>query len=229
MRNNRLFNGKAFYRDFLTGYTLMTKRAKTDYFDSLANQSEYSLKASRLLDTFISKYDISDIFRVTDEMRRLRSESQKGEKNLLSALKEEFLPPIDSEDIFMLAKGISKVTAALCDISDFIYICNPYTVTDGTARLSQSLLFCVDKLHTAVASLKDYKKRDSMTACLDGYVQSKDSFDTVYKKAQKELFGETADVRRLLCFTEIHGNFRKCCDACSLAAQLLEATVMKNA
>ena len=194
----------------MTGYTLMTKRAKTDYFDSLANQSEYSLKASRLLDTFISKYDISDIFRVTDEMRRLRSESQKGEKNLLSALKEEFLPPIDSEDIFMLAKGISKVTAALCDISDFIYICNPYTVTDGTARLSQSLLFCVDKLHTAVASLKD-------------------SFDTVYKKAQKELFGETADVRKLLCFTEIHGNFRKCCDACSLAAQLLEATVMKNA
>ncbi len=205
----------------------MASRQKTDYFDRLTVQSEYSLKASRLLRSFLGTYEMSDIFRIRSDMEELHKASYSQSRDILSALETDFLPPLDREDIFSLSVGILKSAETFCDAFRYIYTYNN-AENKSAVRLATTAEECCFTLHSAVSGLKNFRKSDRNKSFFEEIEALRIRSDEEYFKAMERIYSETADARRIFCAANIYNAVRKCCDTCNDTVILLDTAVMKN-
>ncbi len=205
----------------------MANRQKIDYFDRLTKQSEYSLKASEVLSDFLVFCEMSDIFGIRSSMQELKNLSLSQSKEILSSLTEDFLPPFDREDIFLLSDGILKVTETFCDAFQFIYTYNN-TEFKGTAKFARIASECCFTMHSAVSGLKNCKKRGGQKSFFEEITALKAKSDEEYFRALSGIYSETADARKAFFTANVYNSIRKCCDTCIDTVILIETAVMKN-
>ena len=206
----------------------MISRQKTDYFDKLRIQSEYSLKASELFKDFLRQYTLSDIFDMQNKFEALKNFCKHECNELLAALKCEFLPPLDREDILALSRSLEAVFKNICDVFECIYIYNPNSLTRHTVILFSHADSICKEMHKAVCEMKNFKKSNQLQKSITSCFELKEEADKAYVKALRDLMSTSNDMRKILSFTKIYDSIIKCCDACKSVVLLLETAVMKN-
>ena len=206
----------------------MAIKQKTDYFDRLINESEYSLEASKLLKDFLRQYSVSDIFEIQKEIKSLRNSCKAESEEIFKALETEFLPPLDREDIYFLSRSILKVTDTFFDVFQCIYIYNPYALTQDTVRLFEISFDMCTEMHKAICEMKNYRKRDRLQEKINACLGFKENLIEAYETALRSLLSDTNDMRKILSFTKIYDSIRKCFAECEETVLLIETVVMKN-
>ena len=206
----------------------MAIKQKTDYFDRLINESEYSLKALKLLKDFLRQYSVSDIFEIQKEMKSLRNSCETESEEISKALETEFLPPLDREDIYFLSRSILKVADTFFDAFQCIYIYNPYALTKDTVQLFEISFSMCTEMHKAICEMKNYRKRDRLQEKINACLGMKENLIEAYETALRSLLSDTNDMRKILSFTKIYDSIRKCFAECEETVLLIETVVMKN-
>ena len=207
----------------------MRKTQKKDYFALFIQQSAYCVQAAQLLRDFLRQFDPFAMPETVQRMHRIEHDADLVRKTLTRTLSEDFLPPIEREDILALANALDTVTDAAEEKLRRLHMFNIESATEDAAELSDVSLEACGALHEAVCAFREFKKTERIFPLLGKVKSLEERSDTLYTDHVRRLYCGVNDPRQLLRWTWIYSGLENCCDACAHASEVMETVMFKNA
>ncbi len=207
----------------------MPRKPKKDYFTLFTHQSAHCVQAAELLRDLLAQFDPFAMPDAVERMHRVEHEADLVRRTVTQTLSEDFLPPIEREDILALANALDTVTDTAEDTLRHIYMFNIESSGEDALELSGVSLEACRALHEAVCGFRDFKKMARMRPLLIRVKELEERSDALYTDHVRRLYCGTNDPRQLLRWTQIYGGLESCCDACAHAAEVMETVMFKNA
>ena len=202
----------------------------TDYFKLFKDQMAICSEASQLLKEMVSQYSPSSSASYHEQMHEIENKSDELTYEIISSLFQEFITPIDQEDLLRLARSIDDIVDALDETVNDLYMYHIEAAPRFAPALVDAIDECVRILALAVDELPNFKKPARLREFLRDVSRSETAGDEVYVSAIYHLF-ETNDMSpaHFIGIKGVYDSLEMCCDMCEEASQVIEEIVMKNA
>jgi uncharacterized protein Yka (UPF0111/DUF47 family) len=205
------------------------KQNKFNYFEAFAAQARLARTAARFLREALTQTDALRLAALAEESLALEAQAA-GQKNQISAvLAEEFLPPLEREDIFGLASALAAVTEGFCGALRLPYALGARVARPLGLDLAQLAEQACAALEGAVGEFKSCKRLQSFRQKTQAVHAARQAGAARHTNALRELFGQTADYRDLFVWTEIYNALARCPLLCARAADTLELAALRGA
>mgnify|MGYP003311219931 CR=1 FL=1 len=203
-------------------------RVRNDYFTYMEEQAVASCEASKLLKEIIENYSEAKLPQLKVKMHEIEHRADKMEHDIIVKLSAEFITPIDQEDILKLVQVNEDITDIIDEVVQELYMYHIEYAPKGAAELAKLVDECVNALKEAVASLRNFKKPDTIRPLLDKVSEIEEEADEAYAEAVHNLFMTETEPRVLIGHKEIYGSLEACCDLCDRAADIMDQIIIKN-
>ena len=162
-----------------------------------------------------------------EEMHKLENSADISKHEMMEKLAQEFITPIERDDIAHLAQELDEITDHIEDIILRMYMFNIQSIREEAFDFAKVIIGCCEQLKTALADFDNYKKSKIIPRPLLRLTAWKRG-DKLYTKALRSLFTTCKDPIEVLAWTETFRHMERCCDACEHAANVIESIVMNN-
>ncbi len=206
----------------------MAKNKRNDYFELMANQAAFCVKAAELLETTLHAFAFDRVLDDYKKMHGIEHNADTLHHDILTKLSSEFITPIDQEDILRLVQIIDDVTDAIDEVLLDFHMYNLTALPQGADAFSTLVLNCVKSLHEAVSELKNFKKPEALRAKIIEMNTAESEADTVYTESIRRLFVGDADIKTVFGCSKVFEHLENCCDLCEHAADVMEQIIIKN-
>lgn len=204
------------------------QKKRNCYFELIVSQMSYCVSAARLLRETLCGLEINGIEPYRQKMHELERSADKAQRELLVKLSNEFITPIDREDIVRLVQLIDDITDALDEVTLDIYMYHITSAPDGAVRLSDAVGSCVEALYEAVSALHGFKKPEPLNRLIARVSELESEADGIYSEAVHGLFASEPDTRALIGIKAVYEELESCCDLCEHAADVIAQVIIKN-
>ncbi len=203
-------------------------KVKNDYFILLAQQAEYCVMASDLLEEILADFSADAVLKKKVKMHEIEHLGDELHHVINTGLAGEFITPIDQEDILHLAQIIDDVTDAIDEVVLYFYMYSVTQLPEDAPLLAKTMSRCVRALHTAVGELKSFKKPEQLRKLLIEVNDIESEADEIYIEAIRRLFLSASDTKTLIGDRAIYERLENCCDLCEHASDIIEQIIIKN-
>ncbi len=206
-------------------------KVKNDYFKMIESQVEKCVEASDLLEKILCNYDYADIPSLKEQMHTIEHEADNMHHEILGKLYEEFITPIDQEDILRLVQLIDDVADA---IDEVVMECYMYYVTElpkYAPEFSKVVNRCVKHLFEAAKEFKNFKKPEKIREYLEKVNEVETEADNLYMNAVHDMFKSKSEMPApdvLIVSKTLYDSLENCCDLCEITAEAMEQVIIKN-
>lgn len=208
--------------------SILGRRKEYDYFEYFEICAQYACEAGAFLHEYIANYDVNTIEAKVEQMHRIENAADCKKHEMLEHLADEFMTPIEREDIVALAQELDNVVDAIDDVMQHIYVFNIQSVTPEAVCFSSLISQCCQSLALAVAEFRNFRK----SKCIAKYVIEVNTLesdgDKIFAKNMRKLFTNGADIRDIIIWTSLYEYLENCLDECEDAVDIIESIVMKN-
>ncbi|MDR1927300.1 MAG: hypothetical protein LBQ33_01505 [Oscillospiraceae bacterium] len=209
--------------------TKKAKKKQPDYFRRLELQGELLQDCAALLEEALSHYDFLRLPKQLEQMHRLAEQSGGLRRAMVSALIEDFLPPMERGDFMALSAGWDcALRRAERTLRHFLTMRTAQT-PQAAVRLAHCFCGQATALRQCAALLPQRKKQGEAllrhTRTVDALEEQSDQ---IYMEALQELFAQQPDPRALLVWRTLFAQMKERCDEAGALALTLESAVMKN-
>ena len=206
----------------------MKKKNEFNYFDEF----EKSAKLAKIATEELKKY-ISDFKNVDseEEMKKIHDIENEGDNNLhdlKNYLLKDFLPPIDREDILLLAYKIDDLIDSIDEIVIDMNIYNVDEITDNMKTSIDLLVKATNSVYNLIVELKNLKKVQEIKDRVIEVNEIEEQADRLYEKSIKDLYINEKEVVEILKWSNIYETLEDCFDACESIAYTVEEVLVKN-
>lgn len=206
----------------------MAKKA-FNYFDAFADMCGYCVRAAKMLDEVVHNYNPLELDGKIVEMHDIEHSADIEKHKMMEALVREFLPPIEREDIGILAHNIDNLTDAIEDVVLRLYMFNIKTIRPEGLEFTEIITNCCYKVEQAVTEFKNFKKSTLLKDLLIEINTLEEQGDSLYTKSIRSLYTEeNVSAKDALAWRETFQRFEKCCDTAEDIADTIESVIMKN-
>jgi uncharacterized protein Yka (UPF0111/DUF47 family) len=94
----------------------MARKKDYNYYNKFVELVDYSCQAAELLNTTLENFDTSTIDNKIQEMHSIEHSADLSKHELIERLAEEFIAPLEREDIVSLSQEIDDITDAIEDV-----------------------------------------------------------------------------------------------------------------
>ena len=199
-----------------------------DYFTMMENQVAYCVKAAEMLQDHLLHFKPTETSQRLGNMHALEHEADDVKHELLRKLSQEFITPIERDDILQLVQIIDDVTDAIDDVAIKLYMLNVQSVPPEASVLAAVVVRCTRALAAAMAELRNFKKPERLEKLVIEINNIESEADNIYIEAVHTLFCSGQTSLSALSIREIYECLETCCDLCEHAADVLENTIMRN-
>ena len=199
-----------------------------NYFDSLAEMSNYSVKAAEKLTEVLDNFSPVKISGEIVEIHKIEHAADEKKHELMKNLAREFITPIEREDIITLAQMIDDVTDSIEDILQILYIFNVLKLRHEAKQFAEIILTCCKNLKEVMDEFKDFKKSRTIIKGIIEINRLEETGDDLYLQSVRNLYVGSTDPIELMVWTRTLGAFEKACDAVEHVANAVESVIMKN-
>jgi len=206
----------------------MAKKSAFNYFDALANLTNYSYDLAVLLNDFLGKFDSSKISEQVKSAHAIEHNADIAKHDIMNRLVKEFLPPIEREDITALAQEIDNVTDSIEDVLIYLDMFNIKKIRPEALKFTELLVNCCQMIVQMLDEFKNFKSSKKLHDLVIEINHLEENGDALYVDSMRNLFHGTKDPIELMCWTEIFHRLEKCADSCEDVANTVENIVMKN-
>lgn len=203
------------------------KKEKFNYFDEFIKGSNYSVQCIKLLNTIFKDFSNSTLPDNIIKMHTIEHKADEEKHALTNYLLKDFLPPIEREDIVLLAHKIDNLTDNIEEILINIDIFNVTKLRPEVNELTDLLTNCCKSVNILVSEFKNFKKNPNIEEKIIEINRFEENGDILYSKYMKELYREESAVD-ILIWTQILNCFEQCFDACEQIADAVENIILKN-
>lgn len=206
----------------------MKKKNEFNYFDEFEKSTKLAKEATEELKKYIS--DFNNI-NSEEEMKKIHEIENKGDNNLhelKNYLLKDFLPPIDREDILLLAYKIDDLIDSIDEIVIDMNIYNVDEITDNMKTSVDLLEEAIESVYNLIVELKNLKKVQEIKDRVIEVNEIEEQADRLYEKSIKDLYINEKDVVEILKWSNIYETLEECFDACESIAYTVEEVLVKN-
>ncbi len=208
----------------------MPKNAKgNDYFAMFASLVGVSCQAAQFLSDTLTNYDASKLHDALPQMHDIEHGADVEKHHLMEKLVKEFLPPIEREDIILLAQAVDDVTDKIEDVLIRMYMFNITVIRPHALQFCQVILSCCQALQEVMNEFHNFRRSTSLPKLIIEVNRLEEDGDQLYTQAMRELYTSGSDPVEIISWTETYHYLERCCDACEEVANIVESVMMKNA
>ena len=203
-------------------------RKKHNYFNMFVELVDLSCLAAENLHKILSDFDANTLAEKLDYMHEIEHEADVKKHNLMNLLEQEFITPIEREDIISLAHEIDDITDSIEDVLLKIYMFNITEIRPEALEFSTIIVDCCKVLKTVMEELHNFKKSKKIKESIIEINRLEEVGDQLYTEAARKLYTTCTDPIEISSWTEAFRRFEKCCDNCEDIADIVESVMMKN-
>lgn len=137
----------------------MRRKQKTDfYFASFSKAIEFSRQEALMLYDVLQGFQPENLPKVMEEMHKLENSADISKHEMMEKLAQEFITPIERDDIAHLAQELDEITDHIEDIILRMYMFNIQSIREEAFDFAKVIIGCCEQLKTALADFDNYKK-----------------------------------------------------------------------
>lgn len=206
----------------------MATKKGNDYFEMLSELVDYSCSAANLLYDTLLNFEVNKIENKIEEMHKIEHSADLKKHDMMDKLLKEFITPIERGDIAELAHEIDNVTDAIEDILARIYMFNITSMRKEALDFANVIIKNCNELKGLMKEFRNYKKSQEIQKLIVNINGLEEEGDKLYIMSIRNLYTTSKDPIELMTWTDTFKYFERCCDACEIAANVVESVIMKN-
>jgi predicted phosphate transport protein (TIGR00153 family) len=197
------------------------------FFDLFEQQAETVNKGAQYLAGLLS-----DFRNVEDVAFKLKATEHDGDEiahEIMRKLNTTFVTPLDREDIHSLTSALDDILDYIETASDRMALYEIKEPTEASIKLSAILAKSTELTLQAVCGLRDMKNAKTIHEVCIEINRLENQGDQINRAALAELFKMIDKPVEALKWREIYGHIETAIDKCEEVAEIIEATLLKNA
>ncbi len=203
------------------------KLPKLNYYDEFIKNGDIALEISEILKDFVANFDNSKAKEIEQMVHKLENDADENMHFLLNYIVKDFLPPIDREDIVLLANKIDDVIDCIDETVIGFNILNIVNLREDIGEFIELInkLCIIEK--EILTKFKSSKKYDEVNELVIKVNNLEEEGDRLYEKAVRTLFKES-DTIEIIKWEKIYNYLENCFDSIESVADTIGEIVMKN-
>lgn len=201
---------------------------KSDKFSVLLNNISNNLKESAVFFFEYKLKDISDLKIFSEKMKAYESKGDTYVHEVITALNDAFITPIEREDILQLAMSMDDILDGLEATSALFEMYSITQADDFMRQFVAAIENSVYEIEKAIGLMSNKK----LPQIREHAIKIKDyesQCDNILRHSIKNLFTVEKDPIRIIQYKEIYENLENVADNCQTVANTLETIIMINA
>lgn len=199
-----------------------------NYFEEFLKNSDYSLKIANMLYDILVNFSITNLENNLKKMHEIENLADDSKHKMHNYLVKDFLPPIDREDINLLAHKLDDVTDYIEDILIKIDISNIIEIKSEAIECAELLVKCCEAVNNLMKEFENFKKSKLIKDKVVEINRLEEEGDVLYTKHMKNLYKTSTEPIEIMKWSKIFTCFERCFDACETVANNIESISMKN-
>lgn len=207
---------------------MFTKKEEYDYFDEFEKISLLTIDAAEFLSRNLKNYQLDSLEEQLTALHKIEHAADEKKYEMMHYLYQDFLPPIERDDIIELSHVLDAV---LDNIEDVLIRMDMYqieTIQKEMFAFIELVDEAVYKLLEMIRELHNFKKSKRLFSIIAEINTIEEKGDIIYQRAVKNLHFNKSDFSLSYRYSKIYDAFEKCCDSFEHVANSAEAIMLKN-
>lgn len=211
----------------------MGKKNRFDYFDAFEKQAAFACKEARALVALMEDFHPDQpewAKQRLAEMHAIENEADGVNHDIMTHLAEEFMPPLDREDISELTQMLDEVVDQIEEVVQHLYMYNIQELHPSAIKVARVINESTEALFEAMKVFREFKKPKKLVRLLTDVHTRESQGDALYLESKRDLFANHADAPAayLIAWNSMFSHMEQCCDACEHVASLMQTVAIKN-
>jgi len=204
------------------------KKKGYNYYEEFIKNANFSLDCAKIALDVTKDFKQEELEENKNKLHDIENMADNSKHDMLNFLLKDFLPPIEREDIILLANRIDDVTDEIDDVLIKMDMFNIQNMRKEAIEFTKLLVICCEKIVELLVEFEDFKKSQKVIEKVVEINNLEEEGDKIYINTVKNLYKTCKDPLELVIWTRIFEKFEKCFDACELVANAVEEIVLKN-
>lgn len=206
----------------------MARKQQNNYFKMFVQMVEYSCSASRNLSKTLINYEAKKLPETMEYLHNIEHSADDKKHEMMVKLADEFITPIEREDIMSLAQTIDDVTDSIEDVLMRLYMFNILEIRPEALDFADVIIKCCECLKKTMEEFQNFHKSSTIHQFIVEVNHLEEEGDRIYKEAMRNLYVNSQDPVEIIAWSETFDRLEKCCDACEHVTDIVESVIMKN-
>jgi uncharacterized protein len=193
------------------------------FFDLLDAAADNAAAAAVLLSTLLEGFPDSSA--LAEQIVELEHEGDRITHEIIRRLNEDFVTPIDREDILRLASALDDVVDLIDEVAAFLGL---YGVEASMVQADALARVLVEATHHLALAVHKSKSFDDVSEQTVEVHRLENDGDAIVRQAIASLFEERIDPMVVIRWKDIFERLEDAIDATERAAFVLEGIIIKN-
>lgn len=198
------------------------------FIKMLTIQSDILVRGAEEFNNLIINFNKLDKEGIIDEKKRIQETEQKGDlimRDIIDALHETFITPIDREDIFNLTHGMEDILDSINKTTTKVRMYEIKKMPGEMSLFSKSILDCCIIIRGSLQHLSNYKEtRKAIITIHD--IEEKS--DRLFYSCIDEMFVDGTNAKNIIKFKDIYESVEGAIDICKKVGDIIGQIVVKH-
>lgn len=205
----------------------MKTRKEDFYFKNLSSCVEISYEAAKMLKDIIQDFKKETFKEQVSAMHELEQKGDSRKHEMMEALNQAFITPIEREDLIALSNYLDDITDAVEDVLLQIYMCDVSKIRKDVMPMLILMQECIKELGKVLNELENFKHSKTIGKYIIHVNELEEQGDQLFVENMHRLYRE-GDVRTIVSWRKIYECLENCMDTCEHAADIVSTVMMKN-
>ncbi len=206
----------------------MKKKEKYNYFSEFIRLCEYIEKSSILLNELLIEYDIEKLNNIIEAIHKLEHSSDQIVHRMREYLIQDFLPPIEREDIAVIINRLDDIEDGIDEIVIDFKILNIKDIKTDVLEITDILVKSSRAVKEVFEKLSDLKHPELIKQKVIVVNKLEEQGDRIYEKIASHLYQEEKNPIELVKWIGIYKCFEETIDSCEQISDCIQDVIMKN-
>ena len=205
------------------------KKTSYSYFAFFCEMIDCACQASTALNNMFSDFQSKNLPQEADVIHEIEHAADLKKHDMMSRLLREFLPPIDREDIIEMCQALDDIVDDIEDVMLRFYMYDIHFMHDQAIEFAKLIQGSCEALDKAMCDFRNFKKSKNFVHLIVKVHDLEEQADQLYTKVIRDLHVNDYDnPMRVQVWTNLFDSMEACCDACELAADVMNTIMLKN-
>lgn len=171
----------------------------------------------------------ADVEKHSQRIREIERQADNTTHEVMSALHQTWITPLDREEIHALIKALDDVVDAVDGIGERFRVYSVKQAREEAFRMTESILNSAKAMHNALELLSDMKNASVILDKLKTIGTEEHISDKILSEALKRLFDDEKDAIEVIKWRDLYERLERATDRTLDVANVLEAIVLEHA
>ena len=203
-------------------------KKQNNYFQMFVEVAEDAIKAAQLLDKSIKTYNPEKNEKMLKAMHDIEHGADIKKHEMMKLLAEEFITPIEREDIIALSWELDNVLDLIEEVCQMFYMFNVQEMRPYAIDFSELITRSTVALAECFKEFENFRKSQTISGAIVEVNVIEELADTLYIKSVRELFTKEKDPVKVNAWNVLYNRLEKIVDSCENVADSIGSVIMKN-